>query len=61
MIEKYPLGINIGPDEESAVEKVSEFCKQMKGERLSFEEVEALFPENTMASQLTLLEKLIEM
>lgn len=45
MVEKYPLGINIGPDDADAVERVSEFCKQMKGKRLSFEEVEALFPE----------------
>ena len=60
MVEKYPLGINIGPDDADAVERVSEFCKQMKGKRLSFEEVEALFPENTMDSQLALLEKLIE-
>lgn len=60
MIEKYPLGINIGPNDADAVERVSEFCKQMKGKRLSFEEVEALFPENTMDSQLALLEKLIE-
>lgn len=60
MIEKYPLGINIGPNDEDAVEKVRAFCKQMKGKRLSFEEVEALFPENTLDSQLEILEKLIE-
>ena len=50
----------VAGDDADAVERVSEFCKQMKGKRLSFEEVEALFPENTMDSQLTLLEKLIE-
>lgn len=60
MIEKYPLGINIAPDDKDAVKKVSDFCKQMKGKRLTFEEVEALFPENTLQSQLAILEHLIE-
>ena len=60
MIEKYPLGINIGPDDIDAVERVSDFCQRMKGRRMAFEEVEKLFPENTLDNQLALLERLIE-
>ena len=60
MIEKYPLGINIGPNDTDAVERVSDFCQQMKGKRMAFKEVEKLFPENTLDNQLALLERLIE-
>lgn len=59
MIEKYPLGINIGPDDPNAVKKVSYFCQEMKGKRLTFEEVELIFPENTLSKQLAVLERLI--
>lgn len=43
MIEKYPLGINIGPYDMNVVENITRFCHEMKDKRLSFEEVEALF------------------
>ena len=59
MIERYPLGLNIGLNDPDAVEKVSFFCKEMKGKQLSFEEVEKLFPENTLSNQLAILERLI--
>ena len=59
MIEKYPLGLNIEFNELNAVEKVREFCLRVKGKRLTFEEVEQIYPENTLANQLELLEKLI--
>lgn len=59
MIEKYPLGLNVEFNEPNAVEKVREFCLGVKGKRLTFEEVEQIYPENTLANQLELLEKLI--
>lgn len=59
MIEKYPLGINIGPYDMNVVENITRFCHEMKDKRLSFEEVEALFPENTLTNQLAVLESLI--
>lgn len=59
MIEKYPLGLNIEFDELNAVEKVKDFCARIKGKRLTFEEVERIYPENTLANQLALFENLI--
>lgn len=59
MIEKYPLGLNIGYHEENAVEKVTKFCHRVKGHILSFEEVSALYPENALGNQVKLLETLI--
>jgi len=59
MIEKYPLGINVGFQEEGAVEKVSAFCSEMKGKVLSFSEVSGLFPENDQSKQVLLLDSLI--
>ena len=59
MIEKYPLGLNIEFDELNAVEKVKDFCIRMKGKRLTFEEVERIYPENTITTQLALLEDIL--
>ena len=59
MIEKYPLGLNIEFDELNAVEKVKDFCVRMKGKRLTFEEVERIYPENTITTQLALLEDIL--
>lgn len=59
MIEKYPLGINIGPDDPDSLERVTSFCQQMRGRRLSIEDVERIFPENTLDNQLAILEKLL--
>lgn len=59
MIEKYPLGLNIGYREEKAVEKVTRFCHRVKGLTLSFEEVSNLYPENALDTQVKLLEALI--
>ncbi len=59
MIEKYPLGINIEFQEERAVEKVTKFCNQMKGNVLPFEEVALLYPENSLDKQVRLFEYLI--
>lgn len=60
MIEKYPLGLNVGRDDTNAVAKVEDFCNRMKGERMAFEEVESLYPENALSSQVQLLKKLID-
>ena len=60
MIEKYPLGLNIENNEEGAVEKVEKFCHDMKGRYIPYEEVEKLFPENKLESQVELLRSLIE-
>lgn len=59
MIEKYPLGLNIGANDEDAVLKVETFCDDMKTKRLSFEEVESLFPDNSLKLQTLSLRKLI--
>lgn len=59
MIERYPLGLNIGNNEKNAVEKIVEFCHKMKGRILSFEEVASLYPENSIDTQVKLLETLI--
>lgn len=59
MIEKYPLGLNIEFNELNAVEKVRDFCFRVKGKRLTFDEVEQIYPENKLANQLELLEKII--
>ena len=58
--KKYPLGLNIGYQEEGAVEKVEEFCREVKGKSISYEEVENLFPENKLEIQVELLRRLIE-
>lgn len=60
MIEKYPLGLNIGFHEEGAVEKVEHFCHEMKGNSIPYEEVEKLYPENKFETQVELLRRLIE-
>lgn len=60
MIKKYPLGLNIKDQEIGAVEKISKFCREMKGRILPFEEIEKLYPENNIKYQVKLLRKLIE-
>ena len=60
MIEKYPLGLNILNGEENAVEKIEKFCQEMKGKTMLFSDVEKLFPENNLHSQIELLRRLIE-
>lgn len=57
MTEKYPIGINIGPEDADAVTKVQEFCNKVKKKRLSYKEVSALFPENNMEIQVQVLKK----
>lgn len=58
MIEKYPLGLNVGRDDNDAVGKVRDFCKCMKGKQLAFTEVVRLYPENSINKQKDILESL---
>lgn len=60
MIERYPLGLNIQNGEDCVVDKIRNFCVSMKGRRLSFEQVERLYPENNLQKQTELLRKIIE-
>ena len=60
MIEKYPLGLNVGKEDADSVAKVAEFCKNNKGRSISFDEVSALFPENNLEYQVEILRSLIE-
>lgn len=57
MTERYPLGLNIGGDVANPSERVQQFCESMKGKRLSFEEVESLFPENNLDKQVNKLKE----
>lgn len=59
MIEKYPLGLNVGRDDTDAIKKVELFCNEMKGKQLSFSEVERLYPEHSLIYQKQILESLI--
>ena len=61
MIEKYPLGLNVGYNEVGAVKKVEQFCWEMKGQSIPFEEVEQLFPDNKFETQVELLRMLMEL
>lgn len=60
MIEKYPLGLNIQNGEKDVLDKVRNFCLTMRGKRMSFEEVERLYPENNLKRQIVLLKNVIE-
>ena len=57
MIEKYPLGLNIGRNEENAIDKVYSFCKSFCSSRMTYQEVEKMFPENCLKNQLEILDK----
>ena len=43
-----------------AIEKVEQFCHEVKGKAIPYEEVEQLFPENKLETQVKLLKQLIE-
>lgn len=59
LIERYPLGINLGKNDVNALIKLDAFCKEMKGKQLEFSEIEALFPENSLKEQVGVLETII--
>ena len=60
MIERYPLGLNVGREDGDAVAKVQSFCMKMKGKRMTFKEVETLYPENTIDKQIALMKRLLD-
>jgi hypothetical protein len=59
MIEKYPLGLNIGRYDSDAVYKVQTFCNEMRGKQLNYEEVETIFPECKIDNQVDIFKSLI--
>lgn len=59
MIDKYPLGINVGDSNEETIRMVDLFCHKMKGRKLSFEDVEKLYPENTLKGQMKQLNQML--
>lgn len=59
MIEKYPLGLNVGRDDNDAVWKVQRFCNEMKGKLLDYHEVEALYPDCVIDKQVEIIRSLI--
>ena len=59
MIEKYPLGLNVGRDDEDVIKKVEEFCLNNKDKRLSFQQVSEMYPSNSFDRQYDTLCELI--
>lgn len=59
MIEKYPLGINVGKDVVSPVDEVLAFCNTNIGKKMSRKALDALFPEHRLGLQLDRLEQLL--
>lgn len=60
MIEKYPLGLNVGRGDYDARNKVEKFCDEMKGKQLPYEEVVKLYPDNSLDYYKKILVDLIE-
>lgn len=60
MIEKYPLGLTIANGDKDASEKIAEFCKKVRGECMSFEEILKLYPEHSLDKKSLLLESILE-
>lgn len=59
MIEQYPLGLNIKQGDMQKNDVVQNFCIMKKGKKMRYEEVEALFPHNTIGDQVALLKSMI--
>lgn len=59
MIEKYPFGLNIGRNEDNVIDKVHSFCNAYYSKRLTFQEIERLFPKNCLENQLKILHEAI--
>ena len=60
MIEKYPLGLNIGREDLCPVATIEEFCSNVRGKQLAFEDVENLFSENSLNKQVRLFKDVLE-
>ena len=58
MIEKYPLGLNVGRDDECVVRKIQDFCDNMKGRSMDIDMIKNIFPENSIENQLNKLDSL---
>ena len=60
MIEKYPLGLNVGPNDINAEEKVCDFCYTYKGHCISFSKLKEIFPNYSFENQMKILRGLLE-
>lgn len=60
-IELYPYGINISiiQPQHDDINKIKNFCLRMKGQRLCYDEVSKLYPENRIEGQLVTLRRMM--
>lgn len=58
MIEKYPLGMNIGPDFYD-IEAVRSFCLQNCHKYIEYNEIETIFPDNCFEKQMASLDDML--
>lgn len=59
-MEKYPLVMNIFEKQKTDINIVEEFCEKNKGKYLPFEDIKALFNENTVETVGSEFERLIK-
>lgn len=60
MIERYPLGMNVHCDAGYNADAIRDFCHNMCGRRLPFEEVKSLFPEHCIEAQVSIFKELVK-
>ena len=58
MIDKYPLGLNIGPDDND-IDKVRSFCLDNYHKSISYQEIKELYPENIFEKQMDILNRVL--
>ena len=58
MIERHPLGMNVDVHNVSIYPQIILFCKEMKGKQMSFDELEKLYPLNSLAKQSEVLDNI---
>ncbi len=58
MIDKYPLGLNVFVYDNQSISRISTFCRNMKGKSIPFEEIENIYPDNSLSRQVKILENL---
>ncbi len=56
MIERYPLGMNVDIHDESVYPQVIDYCKKMKGKQMKYDELEELYPKNSLTRQSKILD-----
>lgn len=60
LIEKYPIGLNVGLDDENASDMVYSFCQKHKDEIIQYGELKSIFPEYSFDNQISQLAGIIE-